>query len=251
MTTLGLAAVLRASSRRWWAEGVVAVCAGVFFLAFLGWIELWGKRERRAGAEALDRVENHHWLVAEIQGRPRLEKPPLPRWTIALLLSLTGQREEWLVRLPGALAGLATAALVYALGSRMGGRKLALVSTLVLCTMGLFIVELRQAGNDGPLAFFTTLSLYAAWRNLNDRKRRWEGHAELAHGRAAGDRFWALLLHGALGLGFLCKGPIILVLVGLAVVPYLVVTRRLAAGAWRLADLWGLLLFLFLALSWP
>ena len=184
MTTLGLAVVLRSSSRRWWPELVVALFAGVIFLAFLGSTELWGKREQRAAAEALDTVENHHWLVAEIQGRPRLEKPPLPRWTIALLLSLTGQREEWLVRLPGALAGLATAALVYALGSRMGGRKLALVSTLVLCTMGLFIVELRQAGNDGPLALFTTLSLYAAWRGLNGPKRRSDFHAEVARGRA-------------------------------------------------------------------
>ena len=54
----------------------------------------------------------------------------------------------------------------------MGGRKLALVSTLILCTMGLFIVEHRQAGNDGPLALFTTLSLYAAWRTLNGPGRR-------------------------------------------------------------------------------
>jgi 4-amino-4-deoxy-L-arabinose transferase-like glycosyltransferase len=250
MTTLGLAAVLRASARRWWPETVVAFLAGVIFLAFLGSMELWGKREQRASAEALDTVENHHWLVAQIQGRPRLEKPPLPRWTIALLLSLTGQREEWLVRLPGALAGLATTALVYALGSRMGGRKLALVSTLVLCTTGLFIVELRQAGNDGPLALFTTLSLYAAWRSLNGRKPRLADCAE-ANGRLEGDRVWAILFHGAMGMGFLCKGPIILLLVGLTVVPYLVVTRRLATGARRLADVWGLLLFLALALSWP
>ena len=54
-----------------------------------------------------------------------------------------------------------------------------------------------------------------------------------------------------MGLGFLCKGPIILLLVGLTVVPYLGVTRRLAEGTRRLADVWGLLLFLALALSWP
>jgi 4-amino-4-deoxy-L-arabinose transferase-like glycosyltransferase len=249
--TTRLSTVLRSRARRWWPEILVALYASVIFLAFLGSIELWGKREQRASAEALDTVENHHWLVAEIQGRPRLEKPPLPRWTIALLLRLTGQREEWLVRLPGALAGLATVGLVYALGARMGGRKLALVATLVLCTTGLFIVELRQAGNDGPLALCTTLSMYAAWRSLNDRKRRFADRAEAATGPRWGNRFCALTLHGAMGLGFLCKGPIILLLVGLTVVPYLVVTRRLITGARRLADVWGLLLFLFLAFSWP
>ena len=250
MSTLGLA-VVRASSRRWWPETVVAVFAGITFLAFLGSMELWGKREQRASAEAIDTVDNAHWLVAEIQGRPRLEKPPLPRWTIALLLSLTGQREEWVVRLPGAVAGLATVALVYALGSRMGGRKLALVSALVLCTMGLYVVEIRQAGNDGPLAFFTTLSLYAAWQRLNARKEGLFGRDEFVLDRLTGNRFWALLFHGSMGLGFLCKGPIVLLLVGLTVVPYMIVTRRLASGARRLADVWGLFLFLMLAAAWP
>jgi 4-amino-4-deoxy-L-arabinose transferase-like glycosyltransferase len=117
--------------------------------------------------------------------------------------------------------------------------------------MGLFIVELRQAGNDGPLALFTTLCLFAAWRCLNRPERRIGDRVEVACGRRAVERFWAVLFHGALGLGFLCKGPIILLLVGLTIVPYLVVTRRLATGARRLADLCGLLLFLGLALSWP
>ena len=75
--------------------------------------------------------------------------------------------------------------------------------------------------------------------------------AEVARGRPASERFWAVVFHGAMGLGFLCKGPIILLLVGLTVVPYLVVTRRLVTGARRLAVVWGLLLFLALALSWP
>ena len=82
---------------------------------------LWGKREQRASAEAIDTVDHNHWLVAQIQGRPRLEKPPLPRWSIAALMMLTGRRDEWIVRLPGALVALATVALIYALGSTDGG----------------------------------------------------------------------------------------------------------------------------------
>ena len=72
-------------------------------MGFLGAIDLWGKREQRASAEAIDTIDQDHWLVARIQGRPRLEKPPLPRWTIAALMRLTGRRDEWMVRLPSAL----------------------------------------------------------------------------------------------------------------------------------------------------
>ena len=76
--------------RRWWPEALLLVLALAAFLGCLGSVELWGKREQRAAAEAIDTVDHNHWLVAEIQGRPRLEKPPLPRWSIAALMKLTG-----------------------------------------------------------------------------------------------------------------------------------------------------------------
>ena len=58
-------------------------------------------------------------------------------------------------------------------------------------------------------------------------------------------------MYVALGLGFLSKGPIVLVLVALTLVPYLAPSARLRPGLGLLADGWGLLLFLVLALSWP
>ena len=38
---------------------------------------------------------------------------------------------------------------------------------------------------------------------------------------------WTLLFHGAMGLGFLCKGPIVVLIVGVTVIPYLAMTGRL------------------------
>ena len=151
-------------AKHWWPEALLAVLVLAGFLGCLGSVELWGKREQRAAAEAIDTVDHNHWLVAEIQGRPRLEKPPLPRWSIAVLMKLTGRRDEWIVRLPGALAGVLTVALIYALGRRAGDRELGLASAFVLCSMGFFVGEMRQASNDRLLALFTTLALYAAWR---------------------------------------------------------------------------------------
>ena len=117
-------------AKRWWPEALLVVLVLAAFLGCLGSVELWGKREQRAAAEAIDTVENDHWLVAEIQGRPRLEKPPLPRWSIALLMKLIGRRDEWMVRLPGAVSGALTVALIYAFGLRMRDRELALAARL-------------------------------------------------------------------------------------------------------------------------
>jgi 4-amino-4-deoxy-L-arabinose transferase-like glycosyltransferase len=234
----------------------LTVLAGAVFLGRLGSVDLWGKREQRAAAEAIDTVDQHHWLVAQVQGRPRLEKPPLLRWSIAVFLLLTGRRDEWTVRLPGALSALATVALVYALGRRMGGYRLGLASALVLCSMGFFVGEMRQATSDAPLTLFTTLALYAAWRRLHDwdnpRLRSDSASATPAfEARSLTSRRWNLVFFAALGLGFLTKGPVILLLVAATLVPYLTITGRLAPGLLRLSDGWGMLLFGGLALAWP
>ena len=153
------------------------------FLGCLGSVELWGScgGKQRAVVEAIDTVDHNHWLVAEIPGgRPRLEKPPLPRWSIAALIKLTGCRDERIVRLPGAIAGALTVALIYALGLRMGGRELALASSLVLCSSAFFVGEMRC----GPAATtarsrFNDAALYAAQRRLEragERSPIWRSH---------------------------------------------------------------------------
>ncbi len=221
--------------RRRGSEAMLAVVAGAAFLGFLGSTELWGKREQRASAEALDTVEKGHWLVAEIQGRPRLEKPPLPRWITSTLILATGRRDEAIVRLPNALAALATVGLVYGLGRGIGGRSVGLASGFALASSAYFVVEMRQAGNDGLLALFTTLALVAAWKRL--------------HGD--GGRGWNLVFSLALGLGFLTKGPMVVLLVGLAVAGDLATARRLGPGLRLLIDGRGMAIFSALALAWP
>jgi 4-amino-4-deoxy-L-arabinose transferase-like glycosyltransferase len=232
------------AARRWGAEALLAVVAGAAFLGFLGSTELWGKREQRASAEALDTVDKGHWLVAEIQGRPRLEKPPLPRWITASLITLTGRRDEAIVRLTNALAALATVGLVYRFGRGLGGRPVGLASGFALTSSIYFVVEMRQAGNDGLLTLFTTLALLAAWERLH-------GDGLGAPGDSPGRRGWAIVFHLALGLGFLVKGPVILLMAGLPVVGYLATARRLGSGLRLLADARGLALFAALALAWP
>jgi 4-amino-4-deoxy-L-arabinose transferase-like glycosyltransferase len=255
MPTNTRASSVMAAPWRWWPEALLVVLAGAAFTGCLGSVELWGKREQRASAEAIDTVDHNHWLVAQIQGRPRLEKPPLPRWSIAALMIITGRRDETIVRLPGAVAGLFTVALICSLGRLIGGRSLGLASAFILCSTGFFVGEMRQASNDGLLVLFTTLALYAAYRCLHAENGQWrlETHEPAPGFRRwrAGAPGWALVFHAASGLGFLTKGPVILLLIGTTIVPYLAFERRLRWGLHRLYHGGGLLLFFALALSWP
>ncbi len=230
---------------RGWPEALVGLMAAIILLGCLGSVDVWGKREQRASAEALDTIERHHWLVAEIQGRPRLEKPPLPRWMIAASMLVSGRRDEWIIRLPSAFCGLGTVALIYALGLRMGGRAVGLASAMILGSAGLFVGEMRQAGHDGPLAFFTTLALYAAWRVLEDDGA--SGEARRRPPRST----WRLMFYAALAAGFLSKGPIILMMTSAAIFPFLIQGGRLGAGLRRLVDVPGLLIFAATSAAWP
>jgi len=182
------------------------------------------------------------------------------------------------VRLPGAICGVATVALVLALGRRMAGTSVGRAAALVLCSTGFFVGEMRQASNDAPLALFTTLALYAAWRRLHGgepsgqraamkpgpiagraegaalagwQREGPDGGSEETGMATAGSSVWSLVFYAALGLGFLTKGPVILLLVLVALIPYLSFSGRLAWGMRRLAHGWGLSLFVILAFGWP
>lgn len=231
-------------ARRHLPEFLLAVLAGLTFLGCLGSPEVWGKREQRAVAETLDTVDHDHWLVAQIQGRKRLEKPPLPRWTVAVLVAVTGQSDEWVFRLPGALSALGMVGLSYALARRLAGRSAGLAAGLVLTSTGFFISETRQAGNDAPLAFFVTLALYAAYRCLESADTNATSQPAARPGR------WVWVFHAALGCAFLTKGPIAPLLVFVAVFPYLATTGQLALAR-RLWDTRAFALQLLLAACWP
>ena len=146
---------------------------------------------------------------------------------------LTGRRDEWIVRLPGALAGWPPSRSSMRLGRRMGGRALGLASAFILCSLGFFVGEMRQASNDGPLALFTTLALFAAYRCFHDDDENSpvddEGPRE-AGTHSGARRSGASSSIRRLGLGFLTKGPVILLLVGVTVVPYLACSPAIDVG---------------------
>ena len=137
-------------------------------------------------------------------------------------------------------AALGMIGLTYSLARRIAGREAALAGGFFLVSNPFFVLECRQGGNDPPLAFFTTLALYAAWRRLAD--------VEIDGSRS---RRWNLLLYLSMGSGFLTKGPIVVVIVAATIIGYLASARRIRAGARRLWDAWGCGLFVVLAMCWP
>jgi 4-amino-4-deoxy-L-arabinose transferase-like glycosyltransferase len=109
---------------------------------------------------------------------------------------------------------------------------LAWVSSYFVCT------EFRKAMVDPFLAFFTLVAV-CAWVAADlrcDRNRRW--------------RWLALVAYAAVGIGAMCKGPVILVHVIIALLAFHL-TRKRPPRFGKLIHLLGVATILALALPWP
>ncbi|MBD2714092.1 glycosyltransferase family 39 protein [Microvirga sp. STR05] len=133
--------------------------------------------EARTGINGLNILRNHEWLVLRDGSmKPDLWncKPPLWPWLLALSFKLVGYSELGL-RLPSALAALATVLVVYYAGLRwLGGWEGGLLAALVLLTSpGYVSLHVTRTGDfDTLLTLWVTLGSLSWLRYLVDGQNR-------------------------------------------------------------------------------
>jgi len=199
--------------------GLTGVCLLAAFPLFLllDTMPLFVFDEGRLANNAVEIVQNGNWIVAHYDGRPDLwnTKPPLMIWLQALLMKVIGINLI-AVRLPSALAGLATIIAVFLFAFRRTRSLLpALGASLTLLTIPGFVANhsTRTGDYDALLTLWSTLFLFqfSHWIREENPARR-KKHLWLAMG------FFAL--------GVLTKGIVIFVfLPGLLI--FLAWTRKI------------------------
>ena len=177
----------------------------VLFLALLGYLTLFqslgglpylGADEPRYARIGEEMAADGDWVTPHFLGQPWLEKPPLLFWMEAASFSVF-EPSEGAARLPNAILGLLTALLLGYMLSRAAGPQAGVLGYAVLLTTPLFLVFCRAASTDLPLAATVTAALLLGWRSEEERSPRWAAAAGIM-----------------LGLAFLAKGPVALILVG-------------------------------------
>lgn len=214
------------------AGALALLCVG------LGQLDLWEPDEPRIAQVADELRSMEHGprglVVLHLNGAPYTQKPPLYYWLAAALGSGSGRVTEVAARLPSALAGVAVVALVAGFGARLLGPTSGLLGAALLLTVYRFAYLARRAQLDVLLCLFEMLALLAFWRLDRGLGRR---RANVA------------LLHGALGLAVLTKGPVGFLVPMLVAAAYLAWEGRLREIG-RAAPAWSLLLSLGPALAW-
>lgn len=188
----------------------IALLWAAIYLPGLGGAELKGEEGRRA-LPGLAMLDSGDWLVPTLNGEPYLRKPPLINWLIAASVKVTGERNEWAVRLPSVLAMLALALAVGWTGSRWLGPGGGFTAAVFVLASVSFVEKGRLAEIE---ALYVSLSgiAFAFWLAA------WVK-------RETGWRLW-LIPGVALGIGMLTKWQSNLLFFYLLVIPILMAARE-------------------------
>src|SRR5580692_11250196 len=165
--------------------------------------------------------------VPLLAGEAFCEKPPLTYWLAAVPIRFLGP-EAWAARLPNLLYAAITALAVGLLALRSAGRVAGIAAAAAVSTFLLSYQVAIWLATDAPLLAAVSVALLGAYRGFyaTQTRERLRGY---------------LVMHAALGLGFLCKSAVAWMVPALAIVSLALWERR-----WRELLRWELYLGLVL-----
>jgi len=188
-------------------------------------------QEARYAEVPREMLLNNEWVVPLLHGKPYLDKPPLSYWAVMGLYQIFGI-EDWAARLLPCLCGIAIILVVVSWGYFAGAPWEGLLAGFILCLTNRFIYLERMLAPDSLLCLWTTLGLCLGYLACTQKKMNlacWLGYSL------------------CIGLGFLTKGPVALVLLAVPIVLWTFLDKRTlkpSLGMWGFALITAILITL-------
>ncbi len=182
----------------------------LFFINLGGW-DLWNPDEPRYAEIAREMVVSRNWILPHLNGGVYFDKPPLFFWLIAFSAKLWGGMTSFSVRFPSALFASLTVLLTFFLGKRVFNQRVGFFAALILATNVEFFWLARRANIDATLTFFTTLTILSFYFGFLQPKHR---------------LFFYFVGFLSMGIGFLTKLQIAIIVPGLTILVLLVATKN-------------------------
>ena len=189
---------------------------GILFLAAVAYLSLaynWPKFSRAEVffAECVrEMFEADNFVTPLYHGTPFFDKPILVYWFIASSYVIGGI-SHFTARIPSIVMALGTVFLTALAGRNLYGARSGAMAAAVLASSLMFISFSNLCMSDMSLVFFDTLSLILLYASMQEEKKR----SVLL--------YWASL---SMGLAFLVKGPVGIVLPGVSFAAYLTITKQ-------------------------
>jgi len=188
----------------WWLLGLTTLL--LFFR--LGSAPIYILDEAKNAECAREMLMRHDWITPTFNGELRTDKPVLHYWFMMIAYKMFGVN-EFAARFFSVLMGLGTIAITYFFTARWVNSGVAFFAALVLALSGQFLFEFRLSVPDPYLIFFTTAGLFCGFSYVQTKK--WK---------------WIILTAIFLALASLAKGPVALALPGLAILVFIISSKR-------------------------
>jgi len=234
---------------RWLVLLAVLIVGLLLFVWRVGSTGLVDETPPLFAASARAMARSGDWLTPRVNGLPRYDKPPLVYWLMGLGYALPGQARwnplgTWAASLPSALSSVGVMLLLAATLLRWPqpgfspvrpGRLLQAITAasaaLAFALSPLVLLWSRMAVSDALFSALLSAALLLFWWRYAGAQAWWPG--------------WLLL-----GLAVLAKGPVAVVLAGLALALFAWLQRDFQGLRRRLRPAPGLLLTAVVALPW-
>lgn len=211
---------------------VIFVLALTVYLPFNALLPVTDPVESNYALTAKEMLESGDWMSPRIYGQYWFDKPVMIYWLIALSYKVLGIN-EFAARLPSAIFSAATVALAYRFGQIVyNSYHAGALGALVLATSLEFWLLSRMVITDAALIFFSSAAMVSFYLGLIGRGWWWQAAA-----------------YAFAGLAVLTKGPIGILMPGLIVFTFILISRRWELLR-RLFLLPGLAILLMVVLPW-
>ena len=170
---------------------IIVVLWAALYLPVLGWLEIRGEEGKRV-MPAVQMLDRGNYLVPYLAAHPYLNKPPMTNWLVAASFRISGIRNEWTARFPSAILVLVVALVFVTVGRVRLGAAGSTISAVSWLTTLEVINKGRTIETDAINASFFAIA-FILWLTFWQRRRSpWLTFTVP----------WIFL-----GLGFLTKGP--------------------------------------------
>ena len=209
---------------------LLLLLGALLYVAFLGLRDVWYPDEPDIAEVARAMFRSGDWVHPRRMGEIWVDYPPMIYWAGTVSSHLLGGMSAFSLRLPNALAAIATVLMIGFVASRWFDARAGLWAGISLLTFVEFVAEANGYRPDVLFTFAISAGM-------------------LLYASGAGDRpFWLLRAAAfvCFGLAMLSKGPLGLLLPGLVLVLWLASQRR-----WRRIIEMAPLSVISVAVYWP